>query len=223
MIPLPLGVIILGVLSLLVFLGLTERVLDRMKISDRTAFVLIALLLIAHFIPAIPITSRVAFNLGALVPLGMVVYLLATTSRQEQSRAIFASIVTAALLWLSDRLLPIEPGQFILDVDPLYLGGLIAGVIAYVFGRSRRSAFIGAVFGILLVDLVGIVLLSMQGINQTTIIGGGGVFDALIIGGVIAVGLAEFVGEINERLHRGPAKLGDSTDEENRGDDNEQS
>jgi len=35
------------------------------------------------------------------------------------------------------------------------------------------------------------------------VLGGAGVFDALIVSGLIAVGLAEFVGETRERLEEG--------------------
>ena len=38
--------------------------------------------------------------------------------------------------------------------------------------------------------------------NITVILGGGGVFGAAVLAGVLAVLLAEIVGEIRERIHR---------------------
>ena len=40
--------------------------------------------------------------------------------------------------------------------------------------------------------------------NTRTAIGGAGVFDAMIVAGIIAVALAEIVGETRERLSGGP-------------------
>lgn len=40
------------------------------------------------------------------------------------------------------------------------------------------------------------------------IIGGGGAFDAIVIAGLLAVLLAEFIGETRERLQGGPTDRG---------------
>lgn len=206
MIPLPFGITLLGIVSLLILLGFTERVFARMRLDDKTAFIFIALLVLAHFLPKISLSGYLALNLGVLIPLGVAIYLVVSTSRKERSRAFLTSFVTALALWLADKLLPIEPQAYLWEVDPLYLGGLISGLVAYLLGKSRRSAFVGAVFGILAVDLAGVLQVYLSRIHQVTVIGSGGVFSSLIIGAIIAVAIAEFIGEINERITRGPAK-----------------
>jgi len=56
---------------------------------------------------------------------------------------------------------------------------------------------------VLLADVTVAVVNRMNGIQQTLVIGGGGAFDAMVIAGLLAVVLAELVGEILERVTRG--------------------
>lgn len=181
-----------------------ERVLTRMRLTNKAALTLMGLLILGHFLPEVPLSATLAVNLSLLVPLGIVLYLITTTSSKEARRALLTSVLVALLLWITDKALPIEPGRSVLDVDPLYLGGVFAAFIAYLLGRSRRSAFIGAFLGILLVDLVATLELSFLRVHQITVLGGSGIFDASILGGILAVILAEGFGELRERL--GPKK-----------------
>ena len=83
---------------------------------------------------------------------------------------------------------------------------MAGGITAYLLGRSRRAAFICGVMGVLLADIaVGIVNWS-RGVDQTLRLGGAGALDTVVISGLIAVLLAEFVGEILERWVRADAQ-----------------
>ena len=86
-----------------------------------------------------------------------------------------------------------------LPIDPLWLSGIVAGLVGYLAGRSRRSAFIAGVGGVLLSDVY-----TLFTSPSPTMVGGAGVFDQVVIAGVLAVGLAEIVGETRERLGGGP-------------------
>lgn len=208
------SIILLSVIMILVFIGAAQRVLDRMRLTDATAIVLLLLLIISHFLPNIALTSLLSVNLGVLVPIGIVIYLLVTTSPQERFRAGLISIVVAAILWLTDQLLPTLPGQIPYDLDPLYIPGLLAGLISYFATRSRRTAFISAILAIVLNDLAAVLTIWRQPYHSQIVLGGAGVFDALLISGVLAVLIAEGIGEIRERIHRGPARLTDAEDGE---------
>ena len=95
-------------------------------------------------------------------------------------------------------------------IDPLYTYGIAGGLIAYLLGRSRRAAFICGVLGVLLADIAVGVINYFNGIQQQLILGGGGIFDAAIISGLLGVILCEFVGEIIERFIRGQEKPAES-------------
>lgn len=211
----PLGMILLIVVTILIYFGLAHRVLDRLRINDRTALLVVVLLIIGSFIN-IPLTQgppAVSVNLGgALVPLGLSVYLLlkAGTSK-EWIRALIATAFTIAAITLTNRYLfaADDPWQGGFDfIDPLYVYPIIAALVAYIAGRSRRSAFVAATLGMLSLDVINYIQLANDGIPSRVAIGGAGAFDAIIIAGIGAVLLAEIIGEGRERLQGGPESKG---------------
>lgn len=58
-------------------------------------------------------------------------------------------------------------------------------------------------FGAFAVDLVHFAQALLSNMPTRVVLGGAGVFDALIVSGLIAVGLAEFVGETRSACKRG--------------------
>ena len=200
--------LLLIALTAVVFLGFLERVLERMRLTRREALVILLAMLAASFIPDIPIYRGLHINIGgALIPLGILIYLLWTTDTQkERMRGLATILVAAAAVYVLDKFLPLEPGFISFDLDPLYMPAIFAAIFAYLTGRSRRSSFIGAVGSVLLLDIFAWVenLFMFPGVVPV-ILGGGGVLGAAVVAGVLAVFLAEIVGEIRERLQRGPA------------------
>lgn len=198
MIPLPFSLTLLSVLTVLIYLGFGQRILDRMRLTTSTAVLILILMIVGHFLPTLPLGRYLALNLGALIPVGVVVYLLATTSRQEQQRATIVSMLTALLIVLSDKFLPLDRGP----IDPVFSGGIFAGFIAYFSGRSRRSAFIAGIVGVLIADFVAYAQLRAEQIPQRIVLGSGGIFSSLVISPFLAVMIAEVIGEVREYLHR---------------------
>ncbi len=200
------GIIALTLVTALIYLGFLHRVLDRMKLTKETALVILLLMLAGLFIPSIPLGNNVFINVGgALVPLGVCLYLLFTAdTTQEKGRAVATALLVMVIVYLSDKILSIRPGGT-LDLDPIYFPAVAAGIIAYVWGRSRRAAFIGGVLGVILLDLVSLLEIQLQGLPFTDlVIGAGGAFGTVVIAGMLAVLLAEVVGETRERLQGGP-------------------
>lgn len=203
---LPLGQILVVLAAAAVFLGWGHRVLDRMRLTDTTALILLVLLFLAPLVPDVPVGAGLRVDLaGTLVPVGIAVYLIATADRAyEQRRAVVAALVVGAAVFALDALLPPEPGMMgRLDVDPIYLNGLLAGVVGYLAGRSRRAAFIAGVLGVFLADLGAALLNLARGVSgPLAALGGAGAFDATVVAGFLAVLLAEVVGESREYLAR---------------------
>ena len=132
------GLILLVVTSLLILFGVAQRVLDRLRLTDRGALFFAALLFIGGLLPDIPVTPLLSVNVGgALVPLGLCVYLLVKAgSGRERARALAAAALTGAVIYFMGRLLPEEPEQAFMNYNVLY--GLAGGAVAWLFGRSRR-------------------------------------------------------------------------------------
>lgn len=200
------GMVLLTAAAILVFFGVAQRVLDKMYLSDRAALLLIALMFFGTLIPTLKLGTVELSIGGALIPAGVCVYLLIRAGTwKERLRAIVGALVTGgAVFAISAYLLPDEPETMV--IDPMYLNGVIAGLIAYVLGRSRRGAFVCGVMGVLLADGIVAVVNGAKGVSQTLVLGGAGVFDAAVISGLIGVILAELVGEIAERIVRSNEK-----------------
>ncbi|MGE5588092.1 MAG: DUF1614 domain-containing protein [Clostridia bacterium] len=200
------GLVLLLGTSVLVFLGVTHRVLDRMHLTDRQALAALGLMLVGSFVD-VPVSrgvQSVTINLGgAAVPIVLAVYVLARADTPtETGRGVVAAIITGVALFALTKLFTFEEGRAIMD--PLYAFGLVAGVIAYLAGRSRRAAFAGAVLGVVLLDVAHLVEVTARRMPATVHLGGAGVFDAVVIAAVVAVGLAEVFGEAMERIQGGP-------------------
>lgn len=198
------GMILLIVIALLILFGVLERVLDRMALTDKQALVLVALIFIGGWLPDLTF-GRVTVNIGgALIPLGVCVYLFfhAGTGK-ERLRCVVASVIAAAAIWAISRYFPADPIS--MPFDPMILYGVCGGIIAWILGRSRRSAFIAGVLGVILADVATGLGLWMRGVNQSISLGGAGALDAIVLSGVIGVALCELFGEMMERITSGKA------------------
>lgn len=203
----PAGFIILVLVSVLILLGVAHRVLDRLRLTDGGALAVIAAMLVGTFIPDISISRNIAVNIGgAIIPVALAVYLfIKAGTTKERTRAIFAALAAGAAVYALSKILPAGPeeNQF---MNYYYLYALVGGGIAYLLGRSRRSAFIAGIMAIVLSDLVQAVVNWYTGIPGRTVFGGAGAFDATVIAGVFAVVLAEFIGETREKMQGGTEK-----------------
>lgn len=202
----PIGMIVLLVVGVLVYFGIAHRILDRMRLTDKQALLVIAAIIIGSFIDIPLKTTPVALSInvgGAVVPGLLAIWLIIKADETgERVRAILATLLVAATVSLGSRYLPYEPENMFLDPKIIY--GISAGMIAYLAGRSRRSAFVGGVLGIVLSDIIHMVTIMGLGITGTTDIGGAGAFDVVIIAGIVGVMVAELVGETREKLQGGP-------------------
>lgn len=203
----PLGMIVLFVVAGLVYFGLAQRVLDRMRLTDAQALAFLGGIIVGGLID-VPLARgnvNVSINVGgALVPLALAIYLLVRADTTwEWVRALLASLATAAAIWLIGSLTDFDVASATF-LDPVWLTGLIGGVMGYLAGRSRRSAFIAGSVGVILADVAHLISVSMRGMRADVAIGGAGAFDAVVLAGVIAVIFAEVFGETRERLQGGP-------------------
>jgi len=202
----PLSYVLLSIVGLVVLFGFAHRVLDRMKMTDTWAFLIIIGMIIGTLIPNIPITKTVSINIGgAVIPIAVCVYLfLKAENTKERVNAVVVSIVAGIAVFITGKILPAEPEAMI--IEPNYVYGIVGGLIAYLFSRSRRSAFIGGVMGIILANVMQAIFNYITATRGTISIGGAGFFDSVVISMIIAVFLSEIIGETREKIQGGTSK-----------------
>ncbi len=198
------GLIILIIVGVLIFFGAAQRVLDRLYLSDNLALFVIAAIIAGSFF-SIPISQKpfISVNVGgALIPIILVIYVLSRTgSAKDIIRTIIATIFTAGAIYAVTVILRnFGEGRDI--IDPMFIFALTGGVFAYIFGRTRRGAFVAGTLGYIAYEFVNIFKLITGRINTEIRLGGAGVFDSIVISGIFAVLLVEIVGETRERLFR---------------------
>ncbi len=200
------GIILLVVVSILIFMGMAHRVLDRLYLSDRGGLFFIGAIIVGSFID-IPVWKdpQISLNVGgAILPLGLAIYVLTKAgSGKEWIHSIIGIVVNVAVLYGVSKLYRFDTSSGF--IEPQYLWAIISGVIAYVIGRSRRLAFIIATLGLLAMDIVRIFEVVGNNLPSPVRIGGAGIFDTVIVAGILAVLLAEIIGESREALQGGPA------------------
>jgi len=200
----PLGTILLAVVGILVYFGLAHRVLDRMRLTDRAALGFIIAMILGSFVNVTLVSNpELVVNLGgAVIPLIIVVYLVVTADEaREKTRAIIAAIVTGGAVYALSKV--INPEEQTMLLDPTYIYSVTAGLVGYLAGRSRRSAFIAGTAGIIIADLALWTELMIRRLPGRAWLGGAGAMDATVIAGLLAVLLAEVVGETREKLAGG--------------------
>ncbi|MEJ6950598.1 DUF1614 domain-containing protein [Natronospora cellulosivora (SeqCode)] len=200
-----LGVILLIIVAGLIYFGIAERVLDRMYLTDSTAILVIVLIIIGSFFDlTISRAPLLSINVGgAIIPFILSIYVITrANSSKEWIRTIVAIVLTAAGIYGISMLFPnFGHGRDI--IDPMYIFGIAGGIIAYILGRSRRASFIAGTMGFILYNLFLFWRSATGQIVAEIRIGGAGAFDSIIISGLLAVLIAELVGESRERLAGG--------------------
>ncbi len=200
------GMLSLLVVTALIYLGFLHRVLDRMRLTKVQALVILIAMLAAGFLPNLPIAGGLSINVGgALIPVGVSLYLIVTADQAaEKRRALITAGVVAVITFFTEKILPLH-GDFGFDLDPLFVPAVNAAITAYLLGRSRRAAFIGGIFGVLLTDILAwSENFFLYRLHVPIVLGSTGVFGAAVIGGMGAVLLAELLGETLERIQGGP-------------------
>lgn len=195
-----LSIWIVTALIILVMFGAGQKFLDKMRLSDRWALIILVSIVIGLIIPPIHITKNFSFSIGGfLIPFGLCIYLLIRAGwSTDLLRALVGTVLTASAILLLEIFLPSETPESIV-IDNTYLYGVVAGLIAYALGRSRRNAFVCSVFGITLASVaVYIYNISVGATDAVLALGASTAFDTIILSILISVGLTELIGKTAE-------------------------
>lgn len=200
------SLIIISVLILLVMFGAGQRILDNMRLSDKEALIILIAICIGLLIPPIWIGPYFCFSIGGfLIPFAISIYLLFSCGwSRDLLRVIFGTLIIGGIIYGLQWLLPADPEDVL--IDNMYIYGIVAGVIAYILGRSRRNAFVSCLFGLVLVDLVQWICNFATNTPSILGLGVGGVFGTYVVAIIVSVALCEFLGRCFETASKGKEK-----------------
>lgn len=192
------SLIILSIIILIIMFGAGQRILDSLRLNDKQALIILILICIGIIIPPIWIGQYFCFSIGGfLIPFGLSVYLLISCGwSRDLLRAFIGTILVAGIIYGLEWLLPASPEGMI--IDNTYIYGVVAGVVAYALGRSRRNAFVSAIFGLSLSQLIQWIINLSLGTPSILGLGVGGAFGTYIVAIVISVAVSEFLGRCFE-------------------------
>lgn len=205
------SLVVISILIIALICGAGQKVLDKMRMNDKWALAILVSIAVGIIIPPVYIGKNFAFSIGGfLIPFAVCVYLMIRTGlSMDLFRAFIGSVVTAGLILLIQYLMPSKTPEDIV-IDNTWLYGIVAGVTAYILGRSRRNAFICSVLGIFLASIIQFVINYNLGALTPLKLGLAGAFDTVILSTLIAVGLSEAMGKTFEAVvGKSPAKAFD--------------
>ena len=189
---------IISILIILLMLGMGQRILDQLRLNDKQAIVLLLAIAIGIIIPPINFGGLVLISIGGfIIPFGICIYLLIKVGfSRDLLRAIVGSILVAGIIYGLEWLMPAEPEELI--IEPMFVYGIVAGLVAYILGRSRRNAFICAVLGLTLAELLQFFINLGLGTPTVLGLGTGGPFSTMMVAIIVSVSLSEFLGRAFE-------------------------
>lgn len=198
---------ILSALIILIMFGAGQRILDQMRLNDKQAIFLLLAIVVGIIIPPVYIGKYFCFSIGGfLIPFLICVYMLFSAGwSRDLLRAFIGTILVAGIIYGLEWLMPAETPEDVI-IDPTFVYGIVAGIVAYLLGRSRRNAFICAVFGISLAMTVQFIVNMAKGTPTLLGLGVGGAFNTIIIATILSVGLCEFMGRAFETAQKDEEK-----------------
>ena len=192
------SLVLVSIIILLVMFGAGQRILDSLRLNDKEALIILVLICIGIVIPPIWIGKYFCFSIGGfLIPLGLSIYLLISCGwSRDLLRSFLGTILVAGIIYGLEWLLPANPEGVL--IDNMYIYGVVAGIVAYALGRSRRNAFVSCLFGITLAQLVQWIVNFCLKTPSVLGLGVGGAFSTYIVAIIISVAVSEFLGRCFE-------------------------
>ena len=190
--------IVLVAVAVAVYLGVAQRVLDRLRLSDGAALFFVGAMVVGGFLPDVPLSDNVAKYWWRHYSYcsGCVRCQAGTTGRKSRSACgTITTVVYAAMK------VPVEPTyNYLLD---RCIFSIMLRLLA-IFPAVAPFIAIAGSMGLLLTDIYSRVEIAVRGGSGSMVIRGAG-FDAVVVGGVLALLLGNF-GEA--RAHTGGRKTG---------------
>ena len=199
------GLVILGIIAVLIFFGVTEKFFRKIGMSNPLAFLLVLALVAGAVAPNIRIGSAFEMNVsGFLIPIVLVViFSVMIGLNSDLTRAYLAMIAVAGVAVATGMLINVTTlaGQITASV----IMGFVGGAVAYLIAMTRLSTLIASIGGIVIGDII-VSLLNYYVVPTVAVssvsLGTQGTFDAIILAAVFGIIMVEAVAAMKRTVNR---------------------
>ncbi len=203
------GLVLLGLVAVLLFFGVAERIFKSFGVKYWLAFVMVGALIGCAFIPSFAI-GKVTFNVaGFIAPVvfAIIFFVLARRTHEVWRALIALSAVTALFvgIWLL-----IEP--ITSDTVSVLIVGFLCGAIAFLVAKTKLAA-LAAVFGGIPTGEIISAAVNVYVSDAPMRFGNAAAFDAVILAAVFAVALYEAVAAIKRAMNARAAVTAETAEE----------
>ncbi|MCL2675911.1 MAG: DUF1614 domain-containing protein [Firmicutes bacterium] len=196
------GLILLALVAILIFFGISERFFRALGLKNWVAFLLVLALVVGAVVPNLTIAGVLTVNWGGfVVPLVIMAVLMVLMRGKDQIMRAVLAIFAVAAVAVATRML-IEPTRGALILAASLIIGFLGGTAAYLAGQSRLGSLTGAIGGIILGDIITNFLYVYVFSGYEFMLGSYGVFDSIVIAGVFAIVLYEAISAIKRTAER---------------------
>ncbi len=199
------GIIVLFIVGVLILIGVAQNALDHLYLTDNWALFIVVLIIAGSYFD-IPLSQQppVSANVGGvIIPVLLSLYVWSRAdSGVEKFRTFIAIIFTTVVIYfVSFYFRNYGEGRDI--IDPFIMFITAGGITAYIIGKTRRGAFVAGILGYFGYEMINLLQLTRGEYLTEVRIGRGGALDTIILSGIVAILLAEIIGEGREAIfHR---------------------
>lgn len=191
------GLVLLGLVAVLLFFGVAERVFKSFGVTYWLAFVMVGVLIGCAFIPSFEIFGA-KFNVaGFIAPIvfAVIFFVLCVRSREIGRTAV--TLIAVVALAVAVRLL-IDP--IVTDIVTVIIVGFLCGAVGFLVGKTKLASLAAVFAGIPIAEVVS-ALVGKYVSGEPLVFGSAAMFDATILAAVFSVALFEAVGAIKRTMN----------------------
>lgn len=191
------GLVLCGLVAVLLFFGIAERVFKSFGVAYWLAFVIVGVLIGCAFIPTFEV-GVVSFNIaGFFAPLLFAAVFFYFAVRMNEGKRALVTALVAMCSYISVSLLvsPVTGGTVTAIVV-----GFLCGAVCYLVGKTRIAALCGVFLGMPLGEPISSAV-SMYVYGSGVTFGTPSSFDAVIIAAVLSVAIFETVAAVKRAVN----------------------
>ncbi len=203
------GMILLAVLAVAIFFGITDKFFSKMGVANWVAFLAVLAFAVAAVFPPLMVGTVTLSYAGFFLPLLLgIVAMFGLGANSSLLRAIVGALSVAGIV-LATRI-AFVPSNYNTAIPSILIIGFAAGIAAYIIGQGRLAVMASCLIGIVIGDFITSMIFrfAFDG-NYLLTLGQNGIFDtivlSLIVGEVTLVAANAVIKSVRRRTAEVPS------------------